>query len=279
MAEGYHAVWYDCRMNEDNEIIGFWSFFKAVLVKPAWDFYTVGGIFTFLFVTTWWRDNFASEDLKKMLELRVILPHWHPAWWLCIALAVLVYLVARNSFALWTEQSDANRRLRSAGGVRQNEGLPMTAPQVNLLALTRPEMGSIEQLLLRNLSSDPLYNLAFQPVKLSDTLYVNWMPNDIALFEGSSSVVISLMFTRVAEGGSAMQFGGISQLMRLLKQGENRLTYSIGNVAFSCEDKVQNRYLVTFTVEVNFQGNTLILKDTEKVLIGNRPNVYSPSIR
>jgi hypothetical protein len=163
-------------VSEEKKIASFEPYLRAVLVKPAWEFYTVGGFFTLLFVSTWWRDTFASEDWKKRLELRGLLPHWHPAWWLCIALVVLAYLVARNGFTLWKEQAEENVKLRGTGGIRQNEGLPLTAPQVSLLATSQPEMGFIKELLLRNLSPDPMYNLAFQSVQLREKAFVRWNP-------------------------------------------------------------------------------------------------------
>lgn len=79
---------------------------RAVLFTPTWELLTTGTLFTLLSVTTWWRDNFASEAWKKKLELKGLLPHWHPAIWLCIGLVVLLMVVIQRAFRLWRQQKN-----------------------------------------------------------------------------------------------------------------------------------------------------------------------------
>jgi hypothetical protein len=94
-------------VSEEPKIDGWWTYLKAVLFRPIWEFLTVGALFTFLFVATWWRDNFASSEWKERLELKVLLPHWHPAIWLCVCLLVLWFVALRHAFHLWQEQQVA----------------------------------------------------------------------------------------------------------------------------------------------------------------------------
>jgi hypothetical protein len=83
-----------------------------VVFKPTWEFATASFVFLFLATATWIRDNFASEVWKQRLELRGFLPHMHPAWWLCIGLLVLMFLVIRESHRLWTEEAEVNAELQ-----------------------------------------------------------------------------------------------------------------------------------------------------------------------
>lgn len=83
---------------------GFGIYFRTVVLSPGWEFLTTGALFTFLFVATWWRDNFASDEWKKTLDLKSILPHWSSGTWVCAALTLLLVSVLRNGFALWKHQ-------------------------------------------------------------------------------------------------------------------------------------------------------------------------------
>jgi hypothetical protein len=99
-------------VNKGHPITGFWSFLLAVVLRPTWEFLTTSVVFLFLATTTWIRDNFASEEWKRRLELKGFLPHWDPAWWICIGLLVLLFLIVRESYRLWAEEADANAELR-----------------------------------------------------------------------------------------------------------------------------------------------------------------------
>lgn len=252
-----------------------WTFLRAVLFKPTWDFLATGTLFTTLFVLTWWRDNFASDELKGRLELPALLPHWNPSWWLCIGLLVLLFLVIREAYRLWTAQTRAIEQQKQLRDVRGNDGLPATAPQVTVTAENQPEMGLIQRLLLRNVSADPIYNLCMQPVRFQEEMVILWNPTDIPLLEGNTIAVMSPLIYRDI-GGNTFNFPFVTAIMDVLRKESNKGQYSIGELAFSCEDKVQNRYLVTFKLEVNFQGNTLTIRDCDRRLIGNRPNTYAP---
>jgi hypothetical protein len=107
-------------VKKEREIAGWWSFLIAVIFKPTWEFLTTSVLFLFLATTTWFRDNFASEEWKRRLELKGFLPHMHPAWWLCIGLLVLVLLIIRESHRLWAEQANANAELRAVEKPRPN---------------------------------------------------------------------------------------------------------------------------------------------------------------
>jgi hypothetical protein len=257
-------------VSDKHEIKGWWSFLLAVVFKPTWQSCTTSAVFLFLATATWIRDNFASEEWKRKLELKGFLPHIHPAWWLCIGLVILLFIVVRESHRLWKEQSDSNMELRKAEELRRSEPLPSTAPQVTLLSETAPELGKIQRLILRNLSPAPIFNLAFQPVALREDLHVIWQAEEAFILEGGQRMPIEPVLFRGANG-PVMEFRGVSAIVDTLRIEKNSRTYDIGPVAFSCEDSVQNRYLVTFRVEVNFQGNTLTVKDCERVRIGSRP--------
>jgi hypothetical protein len=94
-------------VSEEPKINGWWTYLKAVLFRPIWEFLTIRALFTFLFVATWWQDNFASREWKERLELTVLLPHWHPAIWLCLCLLILSFVALRHAFHLWQEQQVA----------------------------------------------------------------------------------------------------------------------------------------------------------------------------
>jgi len=248
------------------EITGWWSFLLAVVFKPTWEFVTTSTLFLALATATWIRDNFASDAWKRKLELKGFLPHIHPAWWLCIGVSILLLLVVRESHRLWKEQLDRNDELQKALALRRSEPLPPTAPQVTLMSETAPGFGKIRRLMLRNLSSEPIFNLAFQPVTLGD-LHVIWQAEQTHVLEGQRNMTIEPLVIR-----GANEFRGVRAIVDILRVGKNSRTFDIGPVAFSCEDSVQNRYLVTFRVEVNFQGNALIVRDCERVRIGSRPS-------
>jgi hypothetical protein len=73
--------------------------------------------------------------------------------------------------------------------------------------------------------------------------------NDVPTLEGLTAIVISPVLARDI-GGNAFEFNLLPEILKFLKLEENRPTYDIGVVSFSCEDKVQNRYLV------NVQGRS-----------------------
>jgi hypothetical protein len=100
-------------VSEAPKIDGWWTYLKAVLFRPIWEFLTVGALFTFLFVATWWRDNFASSEWRERLELKGFLPHWHPAIWVCLCLLVLSFVALRHAFHTWQEQQDALAEYRA----------------------------------------------------------------------------------------------------------------------------------------------------------------------
>jgi hypothetical protein len=258
-------------VSEELRITGFWSFLKAILFRPAWEFYTVGGFFTFLFVGTWWRDNFASDEWKRKLELKGIIPQWHPAWWLCIGLLIILLLAVRESYRLWLKAEQANEGLRKAIAASKSEPLPVTAPQVSLKSETAESL-PIRRLLLSNISrTEPIYNIVFQPVRLKDGANVIWIGEEQQLLSPGSRMALGpILFLT---DSYVKEFKGVESVVKFLQLDGLKPSYDIGPIAFTCEDGVQNRYLVTFRVEVTSGGNRMNVKDIERIRIGSRPSL------
>jgi len=177
MPKEYHRrVWYDYRVSEENKITG-WSFLKAVLLKPTWEFLTVGVFFTALFVTTWWRDNFASDAWKRRLDLNGFLPHWHPAWWVCIGLVVLILVVVRASYRLWRIEHERLVELEEA-----------PIPEL-VITLVDNNLGEALGILLKNVShTDNLHNATIEDSK---TVFgkIAWFPYLIPYIQSNGGYV------------------------------------------------------------------------------------------
>lgn len=137
------------------------------MLQPTWEFATTGVLFTVLSVTTWWRDNFASEEWKRLLELKGVLPHWSVGWWVSIALGIILLLVVREAHALW---ADERAKLDSLQSVLP---LPETAPEVSITLDRLPDLGMPESLLVRNVSRGNIHNVMFQ-IFADGALIVMW---------------------------------------------------------------------------------------------------------
>lgn len=69
------------------------------------------------------------------------------------------------------------------------------------------------------------------------------------------------------------EFKGVESVFKFLQLDGLKPSYDIGPIAFTCEDGVQNRYLVTFRVEVTSGENRMNVKDIERVRIGSPPSL------
>ena len=78
--------------------------------------------------------------------------------------------------------------------------------------------------------------------------------------------------------GSVENYSGVDAIVTILRRTGIKSQFDIGPISFTCEDSVQLRYLVTFTVSVSFSGNVFVVRDLSRVRIGGRPSEYWPSI-
>lgn len=247
------------------EIVGWWSYLRTVLVKPSWEFITTGTVATLLYVVTWWRDNTESKAHAEAQDIRRIIPHWSPWIWICIGLVILLYLAIRASYALWNEQQ------RTIELLIQPEELPATAPQVALRSETGAGAGPIERLMLWNISgTEHLYNLSFRPAKNSLATYIAWKPTWLdKLQAGEQTPITAMAFVR-DERNKVQTYSGLPAIHSMLTKRGVMQAYDVGPVVFECEDGRQNRYVVTFQVSLNQDGDELTVHDLDKKFIGVR---------
>lgn len=275
-------LWYDFSMSEKHEIKGWWSYLGSVVLKPIWTLVTTGIIVTLLYVGTWWRDNFGTDEWVKRLQLKHLLPHWNPAWWVCIGLAVVLIVVVKASHRLYANCAQDAISLRKSLLDRQFEPLAVTAPQVRLISETEPYLGPIEQFLLINVSTThSIFNILFQPVRLENGIFVVWNPNSVAVLQPGERITLrpTVLATRSDSSTGPMDSSSgvdaLHQAIRSRSQASNE--YDIGGIAFSCEDASQQRYLVTLRVAIDLSGLNMTVIDTNRVRIGSRPSVHPTS--
>jgi hypothetical protein len=259
-------------MSKEREIDGFWGYAWRVIIKPWW-FSAVFGVFITGFgVFCLVRDQFLPEDWQRKLATP------HIAWrtWLSIILGAALTSVIRNGYEGWSDMREAADGYKKELERRISAPLPGTSPQVKLTGETTPELGAIQRFQLRNISAtQAIYNIAFQPVRLKDTLFINWHPGTIDILEPNALIPIEPLVL-VANNGVGNQYRNVASLHSILRNEDVKTEYDIGPVAFSCEDSVQNRYLVTFTVKLNNSGNIMSVQDCERIRIGSRPSQFVP---
>jgi hypothetical protein len=154
-------------VSDEAKVTGWWSFLGAVLLQPTWELMTTGAVFTLSSVGTWWRDNFASEEWKKRLELSGILPRWHPAWWVCIGLVVLILVLVRASHRLWKIEHEQLVKLKT-------EPIPEL-----VISLVNNNRGDTQGIELKNVSqTDNLHNVLVAQFKCA-VGEVSWSPGSI----------------------------------------------------------------------------------------------------
>lgn len=268
-------------MSDSNDYRGWWAYLKKIAIEPIWALATTGLVVTILYVGTWWRDNFASDEWVKRLQLRSVLPHWHPAWWVCIGLAVTLFVVVRASHRIYAECAGVLASVRKQLNDRQFDPLPPTAPQVRLISDSDPSLGPIDRLQLINVSpSQVIFNIVFQPVRLEIGVFVVWYPNAVDVLAPGERVILTPLVFATKDGaptGPCDSLSGVAALHGAIRSGSKASNaYEIGNIAFSCEDAAQQRYLVTIRATLDLLGINLTVVDLNRVRIGSRPSVQSP---
>jgi hypothetical protein len=258
-----------------SEIVSWWTYVRAVLLKPSWEFITTGVIATTLYVVTWWRDNTVPEEIVKKWDLRNFLPHLSPWIWLCIGLAVLLYLSIRASYELWKEQRAAIQLLT------QPEPLPETAPQVALEAARRPRFdvtGWQDHIELVNISkTEALYNIVFQPQ--TDALQrrsLTWRRDTIAKLAPGENASLYPVLSLDNGDGQSRSYNGLADVLSASVDKQKTPEYDLGPIAFTCEDSRQNRYLVTFKILIRSSGNGVSVQDLDRRRIVSRPSTHTP---
>lgn len=268
-------------MGDSDDYRGWWAYLKKIVIEPVWELVTTGLIVTILYVATWWRDNFASNEWVKRLQLKSVLPHWHPAWWVAIGLAFALFVVVRASHQIYAECAGTVTSLRKQLNDRQFDPLPPTAPQVRLISDSDPSLGPIERLQLINMSpSQVIYNIAFQPVRLEIGVFVVWYPNAVDVLAPRERVTLKPLVLATQDGtptGPCESLSGVAALHEAIRsRSKTSNAYEFGNIEFSCEDAAQQRYLVTIRATLDLPGINLTVVDLNRVRIGSRLSVQTP---
>jgi hypothetical protein len=243
-------VWYDNGVNPDNRIEGRWEYLRAVLLTPTWEFLATGTFFTFLFVATWWRDNFASEEWKHRLELKGFLPHWLPATWLSVGLLLLMCLILRRTYELWKLQVEELAVFRMK-----------PAPEFVIDFAREDE--EVIGFKLKNTSPQNLYNIAIVniPSRIGD---IGWWDNHFTFLAACTGEIILRPSSRI---GNAIRFQDVPALRKALQDtpgGENPET--VGTLTIFAEDAEGNRYRFSTDLEL-WNGWTWRVWETERVLV------------
>jgi hypothetical protein len=186
-------------------------------------------------------------------------------------MGLAVCSIIRNSFLALKAERSTSEALRLDITKLKDEPLLLTAPQVELDSETTSDY-PMTRLLLRNISqTEPIFNIYFQPVRPGTDIYVSWIAGNQAVLQPMTQMPIGPLVMK-ANGQLATEFKGVYSIVELLKKEKVASAYNIGPVSFSCEDRAQNRYLVTFTVEVSFSARTMRVVDLDRRRIGSRPS-------
>jgi hypothetical protein len=269
-------------VKEQQDFQEWGAYLKRVVVEPIWALVTTGIFVTVLYVGTWWRDNFGTDEWVKRLQLKYVLPHWHPVWWVTIGLVVVLFTVIKASRGLYADQVQDVMSLRKVLADRQFEPLPLTSPQVRLIAESEPSLGRIEQFLFINVStSQVIFNIVFQPVRLENGIFVVWNPQSIDVLEPGERIAVRPLVLATKDGsqtGPCDSLSGVVALHQAIRsRSKARKAYDIGNIVFTCEDTAQQRYLVTLRVAIDFLGSNMTVVDINRVRIGSRPTIHLSS--
>jgi hypothetical protein len=258
-------------MSKKDDIKGFWSYLFVVVLKPWLWFWIAGVVMTTIYAATWIRDNILSEELQKKYATQKLLPHWQLEAWALAFGALALCSVIRNGFLAWRSERAKCETLQGDLANLKEEPLPRTAPQVALESTTLGDF-PITRLLLRNISqTEPIFNICFQPVKPGKDIHVKWMADNQAVLQPTTAMQI---WPLVMDSTKRLvtEFRGVYSLIELLRKERTAAGYDIGPIAFSCEDRVQNRYLVTFTVTVSYSARTMTVVDLDRRRVGSRPS-------
>lgn len=238
---------------------------------------TTGVFVTILYVGTWWRDNFGNDEWVKRIQLKDLLPHWHPASWISIGLVTALFVVVRASHRIYARSAKNLLSLQKQLYDRQFDPLPATGPQVRLIADSEPSLGPIEQLQLITVStSQAIFNIAFQPARLETGIFVVWDPNSIDALEPGERVILKPLVLATKDGKPTAPCDSLAGVVALHQSVRSRSkasnAYDLGNIVFSCEDLAQQRYLITIRATLDLLGINLTVVALNRVRIGSRPH-------
>ncbi len=269
-------------MSDPGDFRKWRAYLKKIAVEPLWELITTGVVVTILYVGTWWRDNFASDEWVKRLQLKNILPYWPPAWWVSIGLVIVLFVVVRASRQIYKESVETALAIRKQSSDRQFDPLPPTAPQVRLIADSDSSLGPIDQFQLINVStSEAIFNIVFQPVRLESGVFITWYPSSVDVLAPGDRTILKPLVLATKDGtptGPCDSLEGVIALHTSIRsRSKASNAFDIGNIAFSCEDAVQQRYLVTIRATLDLLGINLTVVDLNRVRIGSRPSVQFPA--
>ncbi len=243
-----------------------------VSLKPWFVFWIFGLPTAAMSFFTLVRDNFLPKEWQDELASQKFVPHWQWRTWVLILLLLWFASVVRNGFLAWRAQQERSNSLEKNLAELEERPLPATAPQVDLYSETARSL-PVRTLLMRNLSrTETLFNICFQPVRLGEDGFVNWMSENKVLAPGDIMRIWPVVMERKVGDNLEQLMNGVSSIRDILSKRGSQSSYDIGGIAFSCEDSVQNRYLVTFTAEVSFGGNVFTVRDLDRRRIGSRPS-------
>lgn len=217
-------------MSEERKVAGLWSFLRVVLLKPSWELLTTGAVFTLLSVLTWWRDNFASDDWKSRLELKGILPHWHPAWWICIWLIVIIIQIMSESYRLWQKEHEGLEKLLNT--------LPDSAPELEVFIARGENKRFSEAITLRNVSRDNIQDFQVLLFRISH-LVIGWKPMFSGILEARREISLLPFIAFIEDGFEIRKFEGLSALLAeaIKVVGKERENMEIGEIRIRCRDR------------------------------------------
>ncbi|MGD0294746.1 MAG: hypothetical protein ABSB30_12915 [Terracidiphilus sp.] len=224
----------------------WWWYLRQVLLRPSGEFYTTGTFFTFVFAATWWRDNFASKEALEKWDLRRVIPQLHPAWWLVIGFVVILFLSIRASRKLWGIEHS------HVVALSKSRILPSSAPEIAIDEDREASLGLPVSLHLQNVSKlDNIFRVEVQPLHF-DEFFVMWEPSSIQVMQPGSIHVLRPRCIK-AENGPLVELGyGIGEIGRVLysKQANpNPNHYPFMTFSITCEDKMNNRYVISCEIE------------------------------
>jgi hypothetical protein len=230
------------------EINSRWGYFKVVLLKRTWEFLATGTVFTFLFVATWWRDNFASDQWKRRLELKGLLPPWHPMSWLCIGLLLVIYLIVSRSYELWKMQSEELASLR-------------TPPAPEFVIDLDERSDEIVGFKLRNTSPHNLYNVGVANIQ-SRVGEIGWWNNQFPYIEARTGEINLKPSSRI---GSTIRFQDVPALLKALQDTPGETNPEIvGKLVVFADDANGNRFRFSTDLQL-WNGWTWRVWETERI--------------
>jgi hypothetical protein len=237
-------------VKSDEGIDGLWGYVRAVIFRPTWEFLATGTFFTFLFVATWWRDNFASEEWKHRLELKGLFPQWPPVSWLCIGQLLLICLILRRAYEIWKRQTEELATLR-------------TKPAPEFVIDFEKEDDEVVGFKLRNTPAQNLYNLAVGNIP-SRVGEIGWWANYFTCIEARTGEINLKPSSRT---GSEIHFQDVPALRKALQDtpgGENPET--VGTLIVFGDDADGNRFRFSTDLQL-WNGWTWRVWKTERLLM------------